>query len=61
MTEKLKDIIEPMVAQALIHRPKNLRLFMLEWLKKTYNRPGSAAKSEYKEEAVDEEKKVVFA
>lgn len=40
MNEKLKSIITPMVAQILIRRPKNVRTFMLEWLKKTYNHPG---------------------
>lgn len=41
MTEKLKGVIEPMVAQILLQRPASVRTFMLEWLRRTYNRPAA--------------------
>lgn len=42
MDSKLRDIIEPLVAQTLLQRPKNVAKFMLNWLKKTYNRTASS-------------------
>eukprot|EP00826_Nyctotherus_ovalis_P045085 TRINITY_DN4939_c0_g1_i3.p1 TRINITY_DN4939_c0_g1~~TRINITY_DN4939_c0_g1_i3.p1 ORF type:complete len:212 (+),score=60.60 TRINITY_DN4939_c0_g1_i3:185-820(+) len=38
---RLKDIMEPMIAQALLKRPKNVAKFMLNWLKEKYNRTES--------------------
>lgn len=40
---RLKDIMEPMIAQALLKRPKNVAKFMLNWLKEKYNRTESDA------------------
>lgn len=42
LAEKLKDVMEPMIAQALLKRPKNVAKFMLNWLKETYNRSESS-------------------
>lgn len=43
IAHKLKGIIEPMIAQLLVHKPKDTTNFMLEWLEsqrsKTHSNP----------------------
>ena len=38
LNSKLKSIIEPMIVQILTKQPTNIRVFMLNWLKQTYDR-----------------------
>jgi len=52
LESKVKDVMEPMIAQILLKRPKNVAKFMLGWLKERYNRVES---SELREASEKEE------
>ena len=45
----VKDVVEPMIAQILIKRPKNVAKFMLSYLKSTYNRRDPSEIKEHSE------------
>ena len=38
IAEKLKTVIEPMIAQVVLKKPADVPKFMLDWLKTTYHR-----------------------
>jgi len=38
ISAKLKTIIEPMIAQLILHKPQDPVNFMINWLKQTYDR-----------------------
>jgi hypothetical protein len=52
LNAKVKDVMEPLIAQILLKRPKNVAKFMLNWLKENYNRTEN---SELKEGSEKEE------